>query len=118
MRIGKPLSITCISITALLLFSIVVSPTSLFFGSVRKGQQVTKQLVVRSKKPFRVTSITSDCDGLQFDLSAAKTPRPLHLIPVTFTAGDQPGSVAASIRIQTDQGEAASLLPAYSVVVP
>ncbi|NQU24786.1 MAG: hypothetical protein HQ567_26180 [Candidatus Nealsonbacteria bacterium] len=79
---------------------------------------MTKQLVVRGKTPFRVTSITSDCNCLQFGASTGETPKPLHLIPVTFTARDQPGRVAANIRIQTDQGDTASILPTYSVVVP
>ena len=105
-------------VEGLILPEIMVSPASLFFGAVPKGQKVTKRLVVRGKTPFRVTSITSDCDCLQFDVSTGETPKPLHLIPVTFTARDQPGRVAASIRIQTDRGNTASILPTYSVVVP
>ena len=33
---------------------ITVSPTALFMGVVQPGQKVTKQLVVKGKKPFRI----------------------------------------------------------------
>ena len=37
--------------------SITVSPASLFLGVLPAGQTVTKQLIVRGKKPFRITNI-------------------------------------------------------------
>jgi len=36
---------------------ITVSPASLFMGVLQPGEQVTKQLVIKGKKPFRILSI-------------------------------------------------------------
>ena len=41
----------------------------------------------------------------RFRSSPPKKPRSLHLIPVVFTAGEDPGRVAQKISIRTDQGE-------------
>ena len=95
---------------------IVVSPSSLFMGVVQPGQKVTKQVVVKGNKPFRVVSVDCEDGGFPFDTSSAKNPKPLHLIPVTFVAGAEPGKVSQTIRIATDLGESAQVLSAYAVI--
>jgi hypothetical protein len=95
---------------------IVVSPASLFMGVVQPGQKVTKQLVVKGNKPFRIISVTCDDKDFQFDTSAEKSPKELHLIPVTFVAGKELGKVSKKIRIETDLGDKAPMLSAYAVV--
>lgn len=97
---------------------ITVSPASLFLGVVRPGQTVTKSFVIQGKKPFRITSV--ECDDQHFRLSAAAAdqPKPVHIIPITFTASDSPGRVEETIRIQTDLGNAAPELSTYAVVAP
>lgn len=95
---------------------LTVSPASLFLGVVKPGEKVTKQLVVRGSRPFRITSISCDAEGFEFDTSGEEVPKPLHLIPVTFVAGDHPGRIIKTIRIETDLGESLSELPAFAVV--
>lgn len=95
---------------------IVVSPTALFMGVVQPGQKVTKQLVVKGKKPFRILSITCNDKSFQFDTSKMDTAKSLHLIPVTFLAGADAGKVIKTIKITTDQGEMTPELLAYAVV--
>jgi len=85
---------------------VTVSPSSLFLGTVQPGAKVTKQLVVRASKPFRVVSI--ECDDPSFTFKAGDEAKPLHLIPVTFTAGELPGKISRTIRITTDLGESAT----------
>jgi len=95
---------------------IVVAPATLFLGVLQPGQKVTKQLVIKAKKPFRVLSVTSDGDGFQFDTSGEGQPKQVHLIPVTFVAGAEPGKISKTIRIETDLGVSAPVLPAHAVV--
>ena len=95
---------------------ITVSPTALFMGVVQPGQKVTKQLVVKGKKPFRVLGIDCDDKSFQFDTSKEESAKELHLIPVTFTAGADAGKVAKTIKIETDQGQMAPELAAFAVV--
>lgn len=96
--------------------TITVSPTSLEMGTVQPGQKVTKQLVIKGKKPFRVLSISCDDKSFQFDTVADQSSKELHLIPVTFTAGSDLGKVTKSIKIETDAGQKVPDLSAYAVV--
>ena len=95
---------------------ITVSPSALFMGVLQPGQKVTKQLIVKSKKPFKILAINCDEKSFEFDTSAEQTPKTLHLIPVTFIAGADMGKVVKLIKIETDQGKYTPELSAYAVV--
>jgi hypothetical protein len=94
-----------------------VSPASLFMGVVQPGQRVSKQLVVRGKKPFRILSI--DCNNNQsFSIDPPSEPKMVHQVPVVFTAGEKPGKITQLITVRTDQGdEAVAKCTAYAQVV-
>jgi hypothetical protein len=96
--------------------SITVSPAALFMGVLQPGQKVTKTLIVKSKKPFKILAINCDEKSFEFDTSAEQSPKTLHLIPVTFIAGTEMGKVVKSIKIETDQGKYTPELSAYAVV--
>jgi len=95
---------------------ITVSPAALFMGVVQPGQKVSKQLIVKSKKPFKILAVNCDDKSFVFDTSAEQTPKTLHLIPVTFVAGSDMGRVVKTIKIETDQGKFTPELEAYAVV--
>jgi hypothetical protein len=95
---------------------ITVSPAALFMGVVQPGQTVTRQLVVKSKKPFRILGVECDDKSFQFDTSKEDSAKELHLVPVTFTASADAGKVVKTIKIETDQGEMRPELAAYAVV--
>jgi Protein of unknown function (DUF1573) len=79
---------------------LTVSPSSLFVGVLEPGTSVTKQLVVRAKKPFKILAVKCSDDAFVFKTgSDAKT---VHLVPVTFKAGDKPGEIEQTIEIETD----------------
>jgi len=84
------------------LSAVTVSPKSLSLGLLAPGQKVTKQLVVRGKKPFRVTNVQCKGDGDCFEFKKPTEVKTLQFIPVTFTAGDTPGPVVRTIEIETD----------------
>ncbi|MGD0899104.1 MAG: DUF1573 domain-containing protein [Thermoguttaceae bacterium] len=95
---------------------ITVSPASLQMGVVNPGQEVTKQLVVRASKPFRILSITCDDKSFKFGDETDRTAKTMHVVPVTFLAGGGTGKVAKKIRIETDLGESTPELSAYALV--
>jgi hypothetical protein len=82
---------------------LTVSPSSLALGRIEPGETVTKQVVIQSKEPFRVTAIDCDNPNLECALTAdAAQAKRVHLLPVRFTAGAKPGKITELIRIQTD----------------
>ena len=92
-----------------------VAPASLYLGSLRPGQSVSKRLVVRASKPFRIQEISTDCDCFEFSYAADEA-KALHLVPVTFTAGDKTGGVRRTIRIKTDLNGAEAEIVALAAV--
>ena len=96
---------------------LTVSPASLFMGVVQPGKTVTKQVVVRGKKPFKIVSATCEDKSFSFKIDREKSAS-VHLVPVTFVAPDKPGKVTHKIVIKTDLGEGVgSELNAYAEVV-
>jgi hypothetical protein len=98
------------------LAGVTVSPNSLFMGVVQPGERVTKQLVVKSSRPFRILSITCDDTNFEFDTSSSGEAKPVHLVPVTFLAGSDEGKVTKKIRIVTDLGNQQPELSAFAVI--
>lgn len=95
---------------------ISVSPSSLFLGVVQPGQSVTKQIVVRGQKPFRIASIRADCQCLKATSPKTEEAKSLYLVPITFTAGEKAGRIAPTVQIETDSGLTILKVPAYAVV--
>jgi len=93
---------------------ISVSPSSLFMGVVQPGQTVKKLLIVRGKRPFKITGVR--CDDASFEITADSQALALHRLPIKFSAGDKEGKITQQIVIETDQG-ATPTLTAYAQVV-
>lgn len=95
-----------------------VSPGSLYLGVVPAGTTVTKPVVVRAKKPFRVTKLEmTEGDDTAFSYKLPEQARAVHVIPITFTAGKAAGRCACTIRVETDLPEhSTALFSAYAQV--
>ena len=95
--------------------NLTVSPSSLFMGVVQPGQEVTKSLVVKGTRPFKVLSIACEDKAFKFAATSDEA-KMVHVIPVTFVAGNTEGKVTKTIRIVTDLGQASPELSAYAVI--
>ena len=98
---------------------ISVSPQKLVIGEISNDKQVTKRLIVKGKKPFKITGVECEGGGC-FSFQAGSDSKPLHLIEVTFDACKVPtGRVRKAIHISTDRGEnIGAQLTFYATVVP
>jgi len=93
---------------------ITISPEKLFLGVVNPGQQVKKNLVVRGKRPFKITDI--ECPQC-FRIEHSADAKTVHLIPVVFTAGEAEGQIAQKINIKTDQSGTPAAITAFAEIV-
>ena len=84
---------------------VTVSPQLLALGNVVPGGSVTKNIVVRANRPFCVTGIV--CNDGCLSCPAKETPAKVHILPVTFQAGDVGGHVERELTITTDLGDGA-----------
>lgn len=86
---------------------LTVSPASLMLGTVQPGQKVTKQIVVKGAKPFKIVDI--HCADKAFRFQPSDEAKSLHLVPVVFQAPEKPGKVTCKIEIITDLGDQKSV---------
>ncbi len=84
---------------------LTVSPAALMLGTVTPGQKVTRQIVVRGTKPFTILDVQCDDEAFSFSVPADQQAKPVHLIPVTFEAGETIGKINRTITIVTDLGD-------------
>jgi hypothetical protein len=81
-----------------------VNPSSWFLGTLDPGQSATRKLVLRGKQPFKIVSVKCEDQRFEIDRAGGDEKKALHVIPVTFKAGNTPGQVNATIEIETDMG--------------
>lgn len=82
---------------------LTVSPASLLMGVLEPGQKATKFPVIKAKQPFRITGIV--CEDPRFQAKIPTASSAVHKLPITFTAGDNPGKFVQKIRVLTDMGD-------------
>jgi hypothetical protein len=86
---------------------LTASPSPLMLGNLYPGQKVTKQLVIKGAKPFKILDIR--CENSAFAFKSSEEAKPLHLVPVTFEAPEAPGKLTQKIEIVTDLSEQKTL---------
>ena len=84
---------------------VTVSPQLLALGAVAPGKSVTKNIVVRANRPFCVTGVL--CADACFTCQPKGTSATVHILPVTFLAGETLGRIERQLKITTDLGEGA-----------
>jgi hypothetical protein len=89
-----------VSVEGLIVADLTVSPAVLMLGTMQPGETVTKQIVVKGAKPFKILEVRCENDAFTFDVSPdAKI---VHIIPITFVAGSDAGRVSQKIEIVSD----------------
>ncbi len=107
-----------ISVSANVQTAVTVSPSILVLGHVKPGQQVVKQVLVRSNHGFKLTSLKGTKSELT-GTSDSEESKPSHLVKLTFKAPSQPGPFNAVFEIGTDlANEPATKLSAFATVTP
>lgn len=96
---------------------ISVTPETLVLGNVKAGEPVTKKVVVRGKKPFKILDV--NCGDNCFTFNTDQESKALHLVEITYRPGDQPGPVKVPVTITTDRpNRKAALTVSAEVIAP
>ena len=93
-----------------------VTPSPLFLGIAEPGTKVTKNLVVRAHRPFRITDVDGADEQLHVTLPDKDLAQPIHVVRVTFRAEDEVGEKRWKIRFQTDLNRTSPEIIATAVV--
>jgi hypothetical protein len=88
--------------------SVSVAPNVVRMGNLKVGESVTKLVVVRASKPFRIVAVDGQSDGLVAELPTASAQ--VQVLKVKFQP-EKPGELRRQLRIKTDldQESAASV---------
>jgi hypothetical protein len=89
-----------ILVTAQIQPDLIVTPSNLSMGTVKPGQTVTRQVIVRGKKPFQVLGVESGADSFQVEKPDGTLT--FHKVTVRFAGSDEPGTRECTFKIQTD----------------
>ena len=81
---------------------ISVKPPALVLGNVELGKPITKKLIVRGKKPFRILDVNCGDDCFTFETD--KDSKALHFVELTFTPHGNSGALKVPVKITTDRG--------------
>ncbi|QDV73134.1 DUF1573 domain-containing protein [Botrimarina mediterranea] len=82
---------------------LTVAPDTIVLGDVQQGDSVTKKLMVRGKRPFKIVQVTCEEDCLTFEKSDAANDK--QIVTVNFTAKGEPRRVKSTVTFVTDLGE-------------
>jgi len=80
--------------------AVTVRPSPLMLGVLQPGATVTRQVVVHGNTAFRVLEIESD--DSRITAAGNGEAKKVHVIPVSFTAGNELGQISSALRIVTD----------------
>lgn len=94
-----------------------INPAVVDFGSLKPGAQVAKNVVIRGKKPFRVTGLTSADLGDRLSAKFPQEAKPIQIVPMTLTAPDAPGVIDQVINLQIEGVEQAVPCRVFARVV-
>ena len=107
-----------VSVSANVQSAVTVSPSIVNLGQVRAGAVVTKKVLVRSARPFKLGTLKASKDELSASPDLDET-RPSHFVSLTFKAPTRPGPYNAVFEIETDlKDEPPARLMTFANVVP
>jgi hypothetical protein len=87
--------------------SVSVAPNPVRVGNLKVGEAVTKLVVVRASKPFRIVAVEGQEDGMKVDLPPAAAQ--VQVLKLKFQPV-KPGEVRRQLRIKTDLNQEATAL--------
>ena len=96
---------------------ISVTPANLVLGDVVAGEPVTRKIVVRGKKPFRILDV--NCGDDCFNFKTEDESKLLHLVEITYVPQENSGVVKVPVKITTDRANrGATIMVSATVTEP
>ncbi|HEX5272079.1 MAG TPA: DUF1573 domain-containing protein [Gemmataceae bacterium] len=80
--------------------AVTVNTTTVALGDVKVGETAERKLVVRGDRPFKITAIKGDGDGLEVKDNSAEA-REQHVLTVRLKGG-KPGEFNRKVQVLTD----------------
>ena len=85
--------------------NLTVTPSALSLGAVKIGETVTRRVVVRGNKPFKVVGVEGLAEGMQADPPSSPTSAPVQVVSFKCVFS-KPGEFKYGVKIKTDLQDA------------
>jgi hypothetical protein len=82
---------------------LTVAPDTIVLGDVQQGNSVTKKVLVRGKRPFRIVEVKCEDECLSFQQSDSADTK--QMVTLNFTAKGAARRIKAPVTFVTDLGE-------------
>jgi len=80
--------------------ALMVTPGAVDFDAAEVGKPIKKPIIVKGTQPFKIVDVKGG-DGVFTAAATSTDARPVHIVNVTFTPG-QEGEVMKNLKIITD----------------
>lgn len=91
--------------------------TDVQLGTVEVGAKKPVNAVIRGKRPFAIESIECESEDEAFAVRLAEGEKPVHVLPLTFTAPDKPGRYQETFTVKVAGREEPITFKAVGTVV-
>jgi hypothetical protein len=78
---------------------ITVTPSLVSLGTISPGSVVRKNIVLRGRKPFLIKTVESKSDDENFKVRLPEAAKPVHVLPLTFTAPEKEGDFTEEFTV-------------------
>ena len=85
--------------------AVTVSPEKLTLSGVKTGDSLTRRVVVRGSRAFRILGVEGLGDGLTLGAEPSATPAEVQTVAFKFQI-EKPGDIHRELKIKTDLQDA------------
>jgi hypothetical protein len=97
--------------------AITVVPAALSLGTVKTGEPLTRRVIVRGSRPFRILQIEGLGEGITLEPAPAAPPAPAQVL-VFKCLFNQPGDFKRELKIKTDLQDAPVIVTIDGTAAP
>ncbi len=96
---------------------IVINPGVVAFGMLKPGQEKTASVVIRGKRPFKITKVECESDLHAFKVRMPEDKKVVHVVPLTITTPDGSGTIVETFTVTIDGRKEPVTFKAFCKVV-
>ncbi len=81
---------------------IIINPSVVSFGMLKPGQEKTKSVVIRGKRPFKISKVECETDLHAFKVRIPEEMKLVQVVPLTITTPDGEGTLVETFTVTID----------------
>jgi len=96
---------------------IVVNPDIVSLGMLTPGEQKTMNVVIRGKRPFKISKIECESDLNAFQVRLPEEEKAVHVVPLTISTPNGSGTIVEQFNVTIDGRDEPVTFKAFCKVV-